>query len=57
MQKQNNKKILIINQTGAGIAFMYTSIGGNQPPKNNIEPIAHINNIFDTSAKKSIHHA
>ena len=51
----NNNKILNINQNIPGIILNgYRSIGDNQPPKNKIEPRAHINKIFAYSPNQNI---
>ena len=51
----NKNNILKINQKGAGInenASIF--IGGSHPPKNNTDPIAHINKIFAYSPRQNI---
>ena len=51
--KKNN--ILKINQSAPGIKLKgKVSIGANQPPKNNMEPIAHSNKIFAYSPIQNI---
>ena len=51
----NKNNIFKINQKGAGINESASiSIGGNHPPKNNIEPIAHISKIFAYSPNQNI---
>ena len=51
----NNKSIFKISQSALGIKLKgYISNGDNQPPRNNIEPIAHINNIFAYSPNQNI---
>ena len=51
----NKNKILKTNQKTPGIKFNgYRSIGGSHPPKNRIEPRAHISNIFAYSPNQNI---
>ena len=51
----NKKRILKINHNALGIKLNgYISIGDNQPPRNNREPIAHINKIFAYSPNQNI---
>ena len=51
--KRNN--IFNNNHIGAGIALNgCKSIGDNQPPRNNIDPIAHIKRIFAYSPSQNI---
>ena len=51
----NKNIILKINQKAPGIRLKgYKSIGDNHPPKNKIEPIAHINRIFAYSPNQNI---
>ena len=51
----NNNKILKINQTAPGIKLKgYKSIGDSHPPKNKIDPNAHINKIFAYSPNQNI---
>ena len=53
--KINKNNILNINQTKSGIKLKgKISIGASQPPKNKIEPKAHINNIFAYSPSQNI---
>ena len=53
--KYNKNKILKINQNGVGINERASiSSGGSHPPKNKIEPIAHINKIFAYSPSQNI---
>ena len=54
-KRKNKSKILKINQTAPGIKSNgYISIGDNHPPKNKIEPIAHIKSIFAYSPSQNI---
>ena len=51
----NKNRILNISQTTPGTRVNgYKSIGDNQPPKNKIDPSAHINNIFASSPHQHI---
>ena len=51
----NKNNILKINHKGDGISLNgKKSTGDNQPPKNKIEPIAHISNIFAYSPSQNI---
>ena len=51
----NNNNILNINHIAPGTNVNgYISIGDNQPPKNNIAPIAHINKMFAYSPNQNI---
>ena len=51
----NKNKILNISQIAPGIKFRgYKSIGDNQPPKNKIEPKAHIKRMFAYSPNQNI---
>jgi hypothetical protein len=51
----NKNIILKINQKAPGIKLNgYKSIGDNQPPRNRIEPIAHIKRIFAYSPNQNI---
>ena len=53
--ERNNNKILKINHKALGIKLNgYNSIGDNQPPRNNIDPKAHINKIFAYSLNQNI---
>ena len=53
--KINKSKILNINQIGLGMTFNgYKLTGESQPPKNKIDPSAHINNIFAYSPNQNI---
>ena len=48
-------KILKISQIAPGIRLNgYSSIGDNHPPKNNIDPKAHISKIFAYSPNQNI---
>ena len=54
-KRMNNNKILKISQIAPGIKLNgYKSIGDNHPPKNKIDPNAHINNIFAYSPNQNI---
>ena len=51
----NNNNILKINQKGPGIILKgYMFIGLSHPPKNKIDPNAHINNIFAYSPNQNM---
>ena len=51
----NKKRILKINHNALGIKLNgYISNGDNQPPRNNIEPIAHISKMFAYSPSQNI---
>ena len=53
--KKNNSKIFKINHIAPGINVKgYNSMGDNQPPKNNIAPIAHINKMLAYSPNQNI---
>ena len=53
--KINNNKIFKINHIAPGIKLNgYKSIGDSHPPKNKIEPRAHINRIFAYSPNQNI---
>ena len=51
---KNKNNIFIINQIGSGIRLKGAIlIGDNQPPKNKIEPIAHISKMFAYSPSQN----